>query len=98
MEKAGIYGQGYKDDEGNLYLEIEGLSGILVREKAIKEGYDIGVIDDSAEFSHISLLENISLREWRELFCYLKKNWARTINEVNDFVHSIMPAKIYFEC
>jgi len=68
----GIYGIGEKDSEGNLYLGLtEDLT--LVREIAKNGTYHVGIIDESNENEHTSLLENISLRGWREFFVEIQK-------------------------
>ena len=94
-EYHGMYGHGHKDNNGNLYLDIENLEEILVREKTNKGTYNIGIINDSNEFSPISLLENSSSRQWREFFWDLK-HWR--YEDINRFVEFNVPLMAYSLC
>lgn len=73
MEYSGIYGKGYKDNEGNLYLELnEG--EILVREITENNKYNVGILVRQDDFNlplAVSIDEDLSLREWRNLFLEL---------------------------
>lgn len=87
-----LYGRGYGDFDGDIYLELNDHL-ILARHKNENSHYDIVIIDDR-DSNGLSLLENISLREWREFFV---KN-AR--NEWKDIKRSLMvsQARKYADC
>lgn len=62
----GIYGVGEKTQEGDLYLGLT-KDLTLVRQISGRKTFHVGVIDEENN-SHISLLENITLKEWRRFF------------------------------
>ena len=71
-EYSGIYGRGYQEEK-NLYLPL-GKDLILVRELSVDRTYHVGVIDEADEQETLfSLLEDISLKEWRKFFVWVHK-------------------------
>lgn len=82
QEYEGIYGIGYKDKEDNLYLYEES-SLILIRLKNKDGTYDIGLMgkDDFSKDIGFSLLESISLKEWREFFSKISNEKA-ALNQI----------------
>jgi hypothetical protein len=79
QDYKGIYGTGYKDEEGNLYLHQE--KGLLLTRLKNRNGtYDVEVIEN--DWSHfdkkpslgVCVQENMLLNEWRRLFIELKSN------------------------
>jgi len=68
----GLYGKGYKDKQGTLYLNLGDPGEFLVREKNKNNKYNVGVIIKDTlckeKFRLLSIVENLSLKEWRKLF------------------------------
>ena len=63
---SGIYGTGEQDSQGNLYLGLK-KDLTLVREVNVDGTYDVSIINEM-EQNGLSLLENITLKEWKEFF------------------------------
>jgi len=70
---SGIYGRGYKDEDGSLYLS-GGDNLLLIREVCGDGTYNVVVLDETygKELGFL-FLENISLREWRRFFLNFRK-------------------------
>jgi hypothetical protein len=75
VEYVGIYGRGEVDEEGNLYLSLPH-NLTLVRYRNEDGTYRVGIIDNMDDFfvegHHLSLLEKISLKEWRQFFLEIR--------------------------
>ena len=87
---CGIYGKGYEDKHGNLYLEKDGF--LVERQKNKDNTYNFMISDlEFHEGLGFCYEENISLNEWRKFFI---ENFKE--GNLEDIFYELMNDFLYF--
>ena len=84
----GLYGYGYKDEKGNLYLPVSECL-LLIREDNRNETYNAILINEYSNEGPLGVCldENMSLRQWRKL--YIESRTGRGIERFEKLLEKV---------